>query len=358
MNTANQSGSGRGVTVALWIIEAVLLAAAVVVLALLLRALVQPGVTLVLWGLIALLMFILLVLAGREINGRYMGILIDNRNKISLSRLQITMWTVMVLSAFFTMALPRIAGMVSGNPRLTQAQALNIRFPEQLILAMGISAASFAGSSLIKTNKSSQQFKFDPQMTPDNVRQRVGNLTRDLAEAERMLQDRIQKEADRQATIEAAQQALAAAPANAALQLKLNAEEALFNAAQQDKAKAVQERDARRTALSTAQQDLTAVTEAQGLLHKNADPKEARWVDLFRGEEIGNYQMVDMSKVQMLFFTAIVVVTYAATVAVLLSDATTLQAPSGVSLPDFSPSLNALLGISHATYLSVKTIDK
>jgi hypothetical protein len=28
-----------------------------------------------------------------------------------------------------------------------------------------------------------------------------------------------------------------------------------------------------------------------------------------------------------------------------------------LSFPDFTPSLNALLGISHGTYLSVKTVD-
>lgn len=88
-----------------------------------------------LWGICALGMIILLALAGREINGQWLGILIDTRNKMSLSRLQITLWTVMVLSAYLMMAMPRVAAMLGGT--LNQQQALDISFPEELILAMG-----------------------------------------------------------------------------------------------------------------------------------------------------------------------------------------------------------------------------
>lgn len=98
---------------------------------------------LALWGIGILTITILLALAGREINGHWCGALIDTRNKFSLSRLQITLWTIMVLSAYLSMAMPRVVAMVGDNATLDQAQALNITFPEQLILAMGISAVSF-----------------------------------------------------------------------------------------------------------------------------------------------------------------------------------------------------------------------
>jgi 5-enolpyruvylshikimate-3-phosphate synthase len=124
-----------------------------------------------------------------------------------------------------------------------------------------------------------------------------------------------------------------------------------------DKEKAVKDRDAKKKALQAAEEDLAAITEAQGLLHKNADPSEARWVDLFRGEEIANYKLVDMSKVQMLLFTVAVIAAYAAAISSMLRDVEALRTATSLSFPDFAPSLNALLGISHGTYLSVKTID-
>ena len=112
----------------------------------------------------------------------------------------------------------------------------------------------------------------------------------------------------------------------------------------------------RKRTLEEAEAELKAITEAQGLLHKNADPGEASWVDLVRGEEIGNYKLVDMSKVQMLFFTVVVLVAYAVAIANLLGDAGILVQRPSLSFPDFNDTLNALLGISHGTYLSVKAV--
>lgn len=101
-----------------------------------------------------------------------------------------------------------------------------------------------------------------------------------------------------------------------------------------------------------------SMTEAEGLLHKNADPSQAQWVDLFRGEEIGNYRLIDMSKVQMFFFTVMIILAYGASViALLYSGSSVLRNPLGVEYPSFSNSLNALLGFSHGAYLSVKTVD-
>ena len=59
------------------------------------------------WGIIAGLMVTFLCAIGLSINKRPDGILIDPRNKISLSRLQVVLWTVLVLSAFLAIALPR-----------------------------------------------------------------------------------------------------------------------------------------------------------------------------------------------------------------------------------------------------------
>ncbi|MBI5653819.1 MAG: hypothetical protein HZC40_25720, partial [Chloroflexi bacterium] len=42
--------------------------------------------------------------------GRWLGILIDSSYRMSLSRLQITLWTVVALSAWLVIVLPRLLG--------------------------------------------------------------------------------------------------------------------------------------------------------------------------------------------------------------------------------------------------------
>ena len=47
--------------------------------------------------------------------GRFDGVLIDSRNKISLSRLQLILWTVVVLSAWCAFALHRVIPVLEGR---------------------------------------------------------------------------------------------------------------------------------------------------------------------------------------------------------------------------------------------------
>jgi hypothetical protein len=309
----------------------------------------------VLWGVTMVFMVVLLALAGHEINGQWFGVLIDSRNKVSLSRLQITLWTVLVLSTYLTVALPRVTAMVGANPSLNAAQALDIRFPDELIVAMGISAVSFAGSSLIKSNKKGKQIKVDARLSPDAAQARRDQAADALKGAEATLLDAVKTEGSRKSDLEQAREALKKGNAT---QAKVDMVETLYNAALIDKDQATKDRDAKKKALDAADDDLADILATQGLLHKNADPSEARWVDLFRGEEISNFKLVDMSKVQMLFFTVVIIAAYAAAISSLLRDLNVLRASAFVAFPGFSESLNFLLGISHGTYLSVKTIDQ
>src|SRR5690349_18957584 len=56
--------------------------------------------------IVAMCAFVLVV--GVRVSGRPAGILINERNLISLSRFQTVLWTLIILSAFLTMALQRI----------------------------------------------------------------------------------------------------------------------------------------------------------------------------------------------------------------------------------------------------------
>ena len=362
-DSASSGATTKRLHIAFWIVEVglVLFWGAVVIG--IGRFTIETVGPLALWGIGVLIIGILLLLAGHEINGRWLGILIDTRNKFSLSRLQITLWTIMVLSAYFTMAMPRVGAMIGEQATLNQQQALDIRFPEELILAMGISAVSFTGSNLIQSNKRSKQVKIEAKSTPEAAEARRAQAKQDFDAVESNLMQLVQAESDKRQALDAvtAEAARAARAADAAAKQLADANvvraQLLYDSVLQDKEKAAKDRDVKKKALQTAEEDLTAITAAQGLLHKNADPSEASWADFFRGEEIGNYKLVDMSKVQMLFFTVVVIATYTAAIAGVLSNVATLRTDANLSFPAFSQSLNALLGISHGTYLSVKNID-
>ena len=186
-------------------------------------------------SLVLLALFILV--AGHGITGYWRGALIDEQNRISLSRLQLAVWTTVVLSAYLTAALGNLAGRVP--------DPLAIRIDSQIWILLGISTTSLVGSPLLKSNK-----------------------------------------------------------------------------------------------------------RALGLLLRNSGPGDSSWADLFRGEETGNEGLLDMAKVQMFYFTVIVVVAYATALGMKLGD----RAFPFTEFPSLSSGVLALLGISHAGYLTNKVV--
>jgi hypothetical protein len=103
------------------------------------------------WFLIIVFMTSFLALIGKLITTQWWGIFINERNKISLSRFQLVIWTLIVLSAFLTIALGRIHE-IFVNPSLT-IDPLAIEIPRELWALLGISTASFVGSPLILSTK-------------------------------------------------------------------------------------------------------------------------------------------------------------------------------------------------------------
>lgn len=93
---------------------------------------------------------------------------------------------------------------------------------------------------------------------------------------------------------------------------------------------------------------------SDGKLYANPKVEDARVTDLFQGDEIGNAGYVDIAKVQMFLFTLIIVLSYCSDIyALLASDVS----PDKLAMPRLSASVVALLGISHAGYLTSKTAD-
>ena len=85
--------------------------------------------------------------------------------------------------------------------------------------------------------------------------------------------------------------------------------------------------------------------------------KGPQFSDMFRGDSTANYDRIDISKVQMFFFTIILVAVYGAMIANLLATKGELLRPLGVDMPAFTSSLNVILAISHGGYLAVKQTE-
>lgn len=206
------------------------------------------------WLINVALFVVFLVVVGHGITGRPVGLLIDERNKMSLSRLQLVLWTITILSGLLTAALSNIGLFVAAQSNAALRSSLPMPFaplaimvPSQVWLLMGISTTSLIGSPLLKSGKM-----------------------------------------------------------------------------------------------------------AAGKIETRGDLGQAQVADLFRGEERNNYNVLDLARVQMFFFTLVLVLAYAVLLGSLFSAST--SAISG--LPDIDPSMVTLLGISHAGYLANKAVPR
>ncbi len=90
---------------------------------------------------------------------------------------------------------------------------------------------------------------------------------------------------------------------------------------------------------------------ANDLLVRNKTPGVARWSDLLKGEEVGNAATLDLGKMQMFFFTFVLLIAYASLIAAAFSNGGPFE-----GFPEIDDGMNTLLGISHTGYLANKAI--
>jgi len=286
---------------------------------------------------------------GKKSGGRWVGILIDNRFKMSLSRLQIILWTTLAFSAFTVIALDRMIPLLRAAPSSKATyDPLNIRFPEELLLAMGISAVSLAGASWIKSKKTEKQ---------------SSKLMLVLEDQRKLLVEKMNRA---KAALEQANRELARLATRKQELLSILPNDERYPAAQLELERLTQEKEpAAKEALESAETALENVEKEwdefqaglenrKGDMHVNDSLDQADWSDLLRGELVSNYRVVDPSKVQMFFLTIILLFTYGVMIWGLLQAEPTWQSATVVDLPAFSDSMVALLGISHLGYLMVK----
>ena len=341
-----------------------------------------------------------LVLIGMRLNRRWDGILIDSRFKMSLARFQICLWTLVVFSAFFTIALERNRRTADEN-----FDPLKIVFPAQLLLALGISTASLAGASVIKNvkkeresgrsldlvtaereglmKKQQEALKAKNDST-DSVRKlsvAKNDLRKSLDAAEAGV-SRLQEEVSKkQAEVSAVEESIAREGSSEDLREALKRAERELEQSKADLAKekasldafkkryeagvsgitekanrAAKEEELANITYERATEELKKIDELmkkkEGLIHKNDKPEDADWIDIFRGDEIGNYNIIDISKIQMFLLTIAIVFTYAVRIWISINEKNLSLVQ--YDFPAITDTMNALLGISHAGYLTVK----
>jgi hypothetical protein len=216
---------------------------------------------------VGFLILLFMIVIGYHVCGRATGILINERNLMSLSRFQIVVWTLIILSAYMSLALSRI---VAGAP-----DALAIQLDWRLWALLGISTTSLVGSPLILSTKKDK--------TPDEL----NKVTHKAA-----------------------------------------------------------------VALKQPESEITE--HCEGLLYGNPSAADARFSDMFEGEELENTAYIDMAKVQMFFFTLVAAVCYAVLLFKLVITTDPKEITGFPMLPD---GLIAILAISHAGYLGNKIVD-
>lgn len=221
--------------------------------------------TLLTWLTSLFFLICFLLLTGHGVTGMWRGAFIDDRNVISLSRFQMVVWTVMVLSAYLAAALCNLA---IGND-----DPLQISIPAQLWILMGISTTSLVGSPLILSTKKTKEPAEDEKRTVFELLSQQGDSNETLGN--------------------------------------------------------------------------------KGLVVTNTTPEKARWSDMFTGEETGNAAHLDLSRIQMFFFTLIVALAYS----IALANMFIQSGSNGIAtMPSLDESMLSLIAISHGGYLVAKGI--
>lgn len=298
-----------------------------VVVAFTFQTFVPPALT---WAVLLALFALLVLLVSRAYTRRWLGLIIDDRNKYSLSRLQMVLWTVIVLSAFLAAVL--------ANVQLQIMVYINgaVEPPRVLYFPVGarvVDALTVIG--LVDPNYT----EGEGYLASTEVDLSQINLADTLRDGQQIYVPRAGEPLPQVLPDENPETLRTAAQPTTPLSVQIPSEVWLL------------------LGISTTSLVASPLIKSQksNTIQKNEVRAEARLADLFTGEEDSNYMQLDLAKVQMLFFTLIVIGAYAVAVASMFN-AATLSAIT--SLPALDGGVIALLGVSHAGYLTNKAVPK
>jgi hypothetical protein len=109
------------------------------------RPLACSGHTLAAWLFTVFALIAILAQIGSAVQGRRAGVLIDNRNRMSLSKAQMLGWTVLILSGTITVSAAMLSGLESAPTRIILST--------QLLTLMGISLGTAAATPALLSVK-------------------------------------------------------------------------------------------------------------------------------------------------------------------------------------------------------------
>jgi hypothetical protein len=212
-----------------------------------------------------------LLVAGFAVKARWDGIFIDRDNRISLSRFQLILWTVVLVSAVMSV------GLANAMPP-SAADPLGIEIPPQIWGLLGLGAFTAVAAPAIEDNKK-KELSVLGQTSLDRT---TGGLK--------------------------------------------------------------------------ARQGLDEEPMFVGRMLVKATARDARWIDLIMGDMEGS-EHVDVSKLQQLAFTLVLVVVYSMALWSIIQGSTQPGGSPAISkFPEVGDGFLALLTISHAAYLADKQI--
>jgi hypothetical protein len=293
-----------------------LLIAAVIVIAF--NQTVRP---VLLWLILLALLVALMLVISHAYTHRWLGLLIDERNKYSLSRLQMVLWTVIVLSAFITAVL--------ANLQLVQLVTVTGAVNPPVVIGEPVGA--------LVLNVLQDVGIYNPEdgtIHPDVDVTRL-NLAATVRDGQ-VIYIPLKGELSTEAVVESDE--LSDNPTTP-LSVQIPSEVWLL------------------LGISTTSLVASPLIKSQShdKVVKNQSATEAKISDFFRGEQAGDYMQLDLGKVQMFFFTVIVISAYAIALASMFI---TRELSAITSLPALDSGVIAMLGVSHAGYLTNKAVSK
>jgi hypothetical protein len=276
----------------------------------------------VIWVILLALLTALLLVISHAYTHRWLGFLIDERNKYSLSRLQMALWTMIILSAFLAAVLSNLHLVQI----VTVTGAVN---PPQVV---------FAPVGTLVIDVLAQVGIYDP-------------------EAETISQEVDVSQLDLSATVHDGQVIYVPLQGEVIPQTEVQSDEPDPDEITTPISVQIPSEVWVLLGISTTSLVVAPLikSQSQERIVKNQSATEAKVSDLFRGEQIGDFTQIDLGKVQMFFFTAIVVGAYAVALASMFI---TRELSAITSLPALDSGVIAMLGVSHAGYLTNKAVPK
>lgn len=118
----------------------------------------------ILWCLNIILFAVIIIGAGVCVPSGVNRLFIDSkRYRYSLSQIQIILWTVIILSAFFTVVMARYMDMLYAKEELYNAilenQPADVKIPERLFMVMGISVSALLGKLGLNSFRANRNLK-------------------------------------------------------------------------------------------------------------------------------------------------------------------------------------------------------